>query len=150
VRTGDSFANADRDSDGNSHSDSNTDSYAYTDSYTDGLAFTDSDAKLNSDSNTFGNANPNRQLPGNLYDIYYHRHDNRRGHRYRQPLRRLHHGHHATLPGKRVRHCDFSGVCRVGRRHTLHRALQQTVLVARVRAGGSGDWTGSVPEYPLP
>ena len=40
--------------------------------------------------------------------------------------------------------------CRVGRRHTLPRALQQTVLVARVRAGGSGDWTGSVPEYPLP
>ena len=45
---------------------------------------------------------------------------------------------------------DFSGVCRVGRRHTLHRALQQTVLVDGVRAGGSGDWPGSVPEYLLP
>jgi hypothetical protein len=124
----------------------------------DANANTNGDAKpntycdSNSDRITFGNANRYRHLPaGNLYDNYYHWHDNPGRHRYRQPLRRLHHGHYSTLRGKRIRQsAGYSGGCGVGRRHTLPRALQQTVLVARVRAGGSGDWTGSVPEYLLP
>src|ERR1700756_1685198 len=54
------------------YSYSRGDSYAYTDSY------------------AYGHAN--RQLPGNLYDNYYHWPDNPWRHGYRQPLRRLHHG----------------------------------------------------------
>jgi hypothetical protein len=61
--------NANGDSDGNSHADS----YAYAN--TDVFAA------------TVANTNPYRYLPGNLYDNYYHWHDNPRGHRYRQPLR---------------------------------------------------------------
>ena len=157
----------------NVHAHADTDSYphAHTYSYSYGLGYSYSHvhaytnsysyADIYSNSHGYGysyvhaHANPdgdaNRHLPGNLYDSYYHWHHNRGWHRHRQPLRRLHHGHHSTLRGKRIRQsAGYSGGCRVGRRHTLPRALQQTVLVARVRAGGSGDWTGSVPEYLLP
>ena len=52
LRTGESHANADRDSDGNSHSHSNsyayTDSYAYVDAY--GPAETNPDTKATSDT----------------------------------------------------------------------------------------------------
>src|SRR6266478_3062631 len=156
-----SNGNGDADTDGhanrNGNSNGNTNSYANTDSYAncDAHANTNTNTNTNSHSHahtyTDSDGNANRHLPGNLYDSYYHWHHNRRRHRYRQPLRRLHHGHHSTLPGKRIRQsAGYSGGCRVGRRHTLPRALQQTVLVDGVRAGGSGDWTGSVPEYLLP
>jgi hypothetical protein len=133
------------------YSDGNGFAKRYSYSPGDSHAYSDSDDNCygNTDRNPFGNAN--RHLPGNLYDGYYHWHHNRRRHRYWQPLRRLHHGYHSTLPGKRIRQsAGYSGGCRVGRRHTLPRALQQTVLVDGVRAGGSGDWTGSVPEYLVP
>jgi hypothetical protein len=131
-----------RKSDANAYGDAKPNTYCYCDSNSWRYGNTNAD----SDGHAY------RHLPaGNLYDNYYYWHDNPRRHRYRQPLRRLHHGHHSTLPGKRIRQsAGYRGGCRVGRRHTLPRALQQTVLVDGVRAGGSGDWTGSVPEYLLP
>ena len=70
VRTGQSHANADRDSNGNSHTDSyanghsngyaHTDSYAYCDSdsyaYTDSYAYCDSNSYAYTDSYANGNA----------------------------------------------------------------------------------------------
>ncbi len=56
-------------------------SYAYTNSY----AYGNSNSYAHAECYAYGYAN--RQLPGNLYDSYCHRHDNRRRHRYRQPLR---------------------------------------------------------------
>ncbi len=83
--------------------------------------------------------NAHRHLPGDLYDSYYHWHDNRRRHRYRQPLRRLQHGHRSTLPGERIRHSGFSGGCRVERRPTVHRPPSEKLFyVLAVRAGESG------------
>ena len=63
-------------------------------------------------ANANGHAKPDtyRHLRGGLYDGYYHWHDNPWRHRYRQPLRRLQHGHRSTLPGKRIWRSDFSGV----------------------------------------
>ena len=86
------------------------------------------DGNHNTDRNTFGNANPH--LPGDLYDSYCHWQDNRRRHRYRQPLRRLQHACRSTLPGKRIRHSDFSGVCRV-ERHVQFTGPTTTVLLVR-------------------
>ena len=58
-----------------------------------------------------------------------HWHDNRRWHRYRQPLRRLHHAGESTLLGERIRwHSDFSGVCRV-QRHAAVRGRAPTEAV---------------------
>ena len=65
-------------------------------------------------------------LPDGLYDSYYHWHDNRWRHRYRQPLRRLQHEHHSTLPGQRIWRSGYSGDCRFERRPTLDRLAQRT------------------------
>ena len=78
-------------------------------------------------------ATQRQRLPDRLYDSYYHWHDNRRRHRYRQPLRRLHHGHHSTLPGKRIRRAGYSGDCRFERRHTIDRPPNNKLFF-----GGSG------------
>jgi hypothetical protein len=137
------------------HAYSNADSVAkrYCYCYCNTYGYSYSHAYGNANFYVVTSAKPDtyRHLYGGLHDGYYHWHGQCRRHRYRQPLRRLHNGHHSTLPGKRIRQSTgYSGGCGVGRRHTLPRALQQTVLVDGVRAGGSGDWAGSVPEYLVP
>jgi hypothetical protein len=71
-----------RNSDANTNGIAKPNTYCYCYSYS-WRSYTDSDGDRNSDGHA------NRHLPGNLYDNYYHWHDNRRRHRYRQPLRRL-------------------------------------------------------------
>jgi hypothetical protein len=83
VRTGDSHANADRDSNGNSHADSDTncdsDSYAYADSDancdSDSYAYTDSDANCDSDSYAYTDGYANCDGDSYCYrytDTYFH------------------------------------------------------------------------------
>ena len=110
----------------------------YANGFPDPITYANSYGYCNTYRNTFGNADPH--LPGNLYDSYCHGHDNRRWHRYRQPLRRLQHADQSALPGERIRQsADFSGVCRVERRHAVHdHAQRQRRSSSTVRAGGSG------------
>ena len=78
----------------------NGDGYVYSDAYSYGCRFANPDAKP--------------QLLARLRDICYHWHDNSGRHRYRQPLRRLHHAGHSTVPGKRIRPCAcYIDFCRI-------------------------------------
>jgi len=111
---------ANTDTDGNAYGHCNVDGHAYTYGGRVGYAYCY--------GGCFGYAycygNAYRHLSGNLYDSYYHWHNNSGRQRYRQPLRRLHHGYRSTLPGKRIRpSAGYIGFCRVRRRLTLHRAL---------------------------
>ena len=97
------IANANINSDGDGNGNGGCVSYANVYAYSDSYAYCY--------SNGFDNAYPHLRA-GNLYDNYYHWHDNPGRHRYWQPLRRLHHAGHAAIPGKRIRPCggyiDFS------------------------------------------
>ena len=57
-----------------------------------------------------------------------------------------------TLPFPVSVYGTATSVASVGSDGDIHftGALQQTVLLDGVRAGGSGEWTGSVPEYLVP
>jgi hypothetical protein len=66
-------------------SDANANTNGIAKRYTHCYWYTFSSALTNGNRNSDGHAN--RHLRGNLYDNYYHWHDNPRRHRYRQPLR---------------------------------------------------------------